>query len=395
MKRILLFLLVFPLFLSHPNPAFAAGGCDVTTDIIPVDTNESAITLTIKYPGLNPDPNVKYWVKLNETTIRNQIGPRLVDSAPKEFTVSGNKEIKINEVDGIGFLIDPLFHTNGINFQAKNYTITVTTVGGLLGLLGGQTICSGGFTVEQASSGVSGSCTGIEFLNPDFRPGDRVVFRIEPVPQSGKRNVVVKRGGQFGNDITDKTVCKNASDLTDPAGYDIGTFDYGKLGYENYFLEVQSEGAFSISGCGANSKTVCYANFTICDDCKSPGKGQGGKPEAPSPVKCNGDSACLACVEDEKNPKGIPTPLGCVKTNPAGLVSFILKFLLYTSGGIAALLIIFGGYTMMTSQGNPEKLQGARETITSAVVGLLFIIFSLVLLEIIGVDILRIPGFGK
>lgn len=89
------------------------------------------------------------------------------------------------------------------------------------------------------------------------------------------------------------------------------------------------------------------------------------------------------------------TALGNISTDPAKLVSFILQFLLFISGGIAVLLIISGGYRMMTSQGNPEQLQGARETITSAIVGLLFIIFSLVLLEIIGVDILRIPGFGK
>lgn len=393
MKKILLFFLILSFFLINPPPASAATTCDVKADTFPLDTNESAITLKIQYPGLDPDPDKKdYWVKLDNRIIKRQIGFRLVDAAPETFAAP-SRVITVPEVDGIGYLVRSPFHENGINFQAKTYTVTVTTTGGLVGLLPGQDICSGSFTVEQASSGVSGSCTGIEFLNPDFRPGDRVVFKIEPATQSGKRNVVVKRGGQFGNDVS--KVCKNVSELTRPEGYDIGSFDFGPLGYTNYFLEIQSEGAFSAIGCGAGSKTVCYANFTICADCKSPGKGQGGKPEAPNPVKCDGDATCLSCVEDEKNPKGIPTPLGCVKTNPAGLVSFILKFLLYISGGIAVLLIMFGGYNMMTSQGNPEKLQGAQETITSAVVGLLFIIFSLVLLEIIGVDILRIPGFGK
>lgn len=93
--------------------------------------------------------------------------------------------------------------------------------------------------------------------------------------------------------------------------------------------------------------------------------------------------------------KKVPTAIGNIPTNPEGLVNFLLKFILGISGGIAILLIIYGGYRLMTSQGNPEAIQGAKETITSAVVGLLFIIFSLVLLQIIGVDILRIPGFGK
>jgi len=48
---------------------------------------------------------------------------------------------------------------------------------------------------------------------------------------------------------------------------------------------------------------------------------------------------------------------------------------------------------MMTSQGDQEKIKAARERITSAIIGFLFLVFSLVLLEIIGVNILRIPGF--
>ena len=49
----------------------------------------------------------------------------------------------------------------------------------------------------------------------------------------------------------------------------------------------------------------------------------------------------------------------------------------------------------MISRGDKEKLQAARETITAAIVGLLFIVLSIVILEIIGVDILKIPGFSR
>ena len=48
----------------------------------------------------------------------------------------------------------------------------------------------------------------------------------------------------------------------------------------------------------------------------------------------------------------------------------------------------------MISQGNPEQVKGAREQLTAAIIGLLFIIFSLVILQVIGFNILRIPGFG-
>ena len=59
------------------------------------------------------------------------------------------------------------------------------------------------------------------------------------------------------------------------------------------------------------------------------------------------------------------------------------------------LIIIYSGYVLATSQGNKEKIAAARETLTSAILGLLFIIFSIVILEIIGVDILRIPGLTR
>ncbi len=92
----------------------------------------------------------------------------------------------------------------------------------------------------------------------------------------------------------------------------------------------------------------------------------------------------------------IPSGLGVdLPTNVGGLVNKLLGIFLGVVGGLAILIIIFSGYRLMTSQGNPEKIQGARETLTSAIVGFLFVIFSLVILQVIGYNILSIPGFGK
>jgi hypothetical protein len=62
-------------------------------------------------------------------------------------------------------------------------------------------------------------------------------------------------------------------------------------------------------------------------------------------------------------------------------------------GGIAFLIMGVGAFLFITSQGNPEQLQKGKEMIVSAGAGLLFIIFSIFLLRLIGVDILKIPGF--
>lgn len=87
------------------------------------------------------------------------------------------------------------------------------------------------------------------------------------------------------------------------------------------------------------------------------------------------------------------TAIGCIETNPTGFIKTLLTFAIGVAGGIAFLLILLGGFQMMTSAGNPERLNAGRELVTSAITGLLLIIFSIFLLKVIGVDILGIPTF--
>jgi len=96
----------------------------------------------------------------------------------------------------------------------------------------------------------------------------------------------------------------------------------------------------------------------------------------------------LTCIK-------VQTAFGGISTDPFKFVKDIMGTLLGLAGGIAVILIIIAGYRLMASQGNPEAVQAAREQIISAIVGLVFVIFSLVILQVIGVDILKIPGFGR
>jgi len=106
---------------------------------------------------------------------------------------------------------------------------------------------------------------------------------------------------------------------------------------------------------------------------------------------------CNKVREDSKTGKyeclEVRTAIGNIPTDPIGFIERLFSIVL-TLAGVAALgLLIYGGYNYMISRGDPEKIKGARETITSAIIGLLFIIFSLVILQVIAGDILRIPGF--
>lgn len=89
----------------------------------------------------------------------------------------------------------------------------------------------------------------------------------------------------------------------------------------------------------------------------------------------------------------VDTAIGQISTEPQAFVRSIFNLVLGLAGGIALILIIISGYKFMASSGNPEATKAATEQLTSAIIGLLFIIFAFVILEMIGVDILKIPGF--
>jgi hypothetical protein len=99
-------------------------------------------------------------------------------------------------------------------------------------------------------------------------------------------------------------------------------------------------------------------------------------------------------VTDGAKCREFDTALGNWMTDPAGFVRSVFGILLAASGSIALLLIIRAGYQIMTSKGNPEAIQEGREKLIAAIVGLIFLIFSFVFLQLIGVDLLKIPGLG-
>ena len=89
----------------------------------------------------------------------------------------------------------------------------------------------------------------------------------------------------------------------------------------------------------------------------------------------------------------IDTAIGCINVSgPTGFVETILKFAVGIGGGVAFLLMLVGTIQIMTSSGNPDKIKAGQELITSAITGLLLIIFSVFLLGFIGRDILNIFG---
>lgn len=91
-------------------------------------------------------------------------------------------------------------------------------------------------------------------------------------------------------------------------------------------------------------------------------------------------------------PQTLNTALGCIPYDER-FAGALLGFLAGISGGVALVIMLMGVFQMMTSAGDPQKLQKGKELFTSAIVGLLVIIFSVTLLNVIAGDIIQLPGF--
>lgn len=143
--------------------------------------------------------------------------------------------------------------------------------------------------------------------------------------------------------------------------------------------------------CGYYSESTkrCYATeeewleaedvniYSICDQTKGETK-----------------QICLDCIGREDVPQGIWTAVGCIPVNPTGMIKSIIIVGLLSGGGISFLIILVGAFMLTISQGDPKKTSEAKEMITAALIGLIFIIFSVSILQFIGFNILHIPGFA-
>jgi hypothetical protein len=104
-------------------------------------------------------------------------------------------------------------------------------------------------------------------------------------------------------------------------------------------------------------------------------------------------------VTCEGDKTGINTAIGCIHVlgSPETFLADILRWAVGIGGGIAFLLTLYAGFMIMTGSGNPERLKAGQELLTSAVSGLILLIFSIFILNFIGIDILGLDifGFGK
>lgn len=95
--------------------------------------------------------------------------------------------------------------------------------------------------------------------------------------------------------------------------------------------------------------------------------------------------------------------IGCLMTSldgfteqgaAAALTRPLMNVLLSLGGGIAFLYLLYGAFLVITARGDPEQLSAGKRTIYGAIVGIVFAMSSVFLINLIAGGILKIPGFG-
>lgn len=170
-------------------------------------------------------------------------------------------------------------------------------------------------------------------------------------------------------------------------------------------------GGFGTLGC-ANPTAFCCAPKKSCSGdyggtCKISCSGNETESRDGSQLSCSApaNKCCIASNTSGSGPlagltcqnnTGLATAIGCIPINdPNAFLAFILNWAIGIGGGIAFLLIVYASFMIMTSSGNPDRLKAGQELLTSALMGVVLMVFSVFILKVIGVDILKIPGFGN
>ena len=108
----------------------------------------------------------------------------------------------------------------------------------------------------------------------------------------------------------------------------------------------------------------------------------------PTPVVCGQLVVEPASPSSGKNPcsaTSCSTAFGDIDTDITKFAGKFLSIAIGIAGGIALILLVFGSIRVLTSSGNQQTLAAGRDTIIAAIAGLLFLIFSVLILRALGI----------
>lgn len=240
-----------------------------------------------------------------------------------------------------------------------------------------------GGPVPAPAPPADGSCL-VDYLAshlPTLAESDALSVHVEFLPPNQPFWVQLKKDDQEVPNTSKKITSDNN-----------GKLDYNNMVTkmpigDNYMVTVSDDPSNPKKSC--NTRTFNVTPF---------GSNKQIIPFCTDMTKCtSGGGATIPLCGDDLDKQGaaVATAIGCIHTEPLQFAQDLLKFVLGISGGLAFLMMLLGAFQMLTSAGNPETLNAGKSRLTSAIIGLLLVIFTLLLLQIIGFDILHLPGFSR
>ncbi len=79
------------------------------------------------------------------------------------------------------------------------------------------------------------------------------------------------------------------------------------------------------------------------------------------------------------------------EANLGSIISELLRYLFPLAGLLLLLYLLLGGLQMMTSAGDPKKMEGAKQKLTNAFIGFVIVFASYWIIQIVG----RVLGIEK
>lgn len=146
---------------------------------------------------------------------------------------------------------------------------------------------------------------------------------------------------------------------------------------------------------GTGNPTIEYVYRCLNDTCFACESAASGAPCKTVPdqsvaqckVVCNVGAAAM--IRGNCPFEAVETAIGCVPIgDTTQLAGFFLRWGLGISGAVAILTLAYSSFMIMTSAGDPKRLQTGKELLFSAISGIILLVFSMFVLRIMGINIL-------
>ncbi len=110
-------------------------------------------------------------------------------------------------------------------------------------------------------------------------------------------------------------------------------------------------------------------------------KPPGGTTTTPSSVACDGNFEKIGPLCVPKSNFNSNSIVG--STDAPGLAVRIIKILLYFAGIVAVVMVIYGGYLVMTAAGNETQAATGRKTLANAIIGLVIVVLAYFVIQVV------------